>query len=202
MIVNKQAVFPHINNYQLRQATVEIDQEMKGETLQIAVTAAQNDTIGKAQKSKGKANIQHIKLAVRGNFADGKALNPDDAKLLRAVGAIVGKYNELELTKDGFLQVKGAPKMVDADIKITPKVEPKQPKIDTANTAQIQERQAEIAKLKAAIDAANAAKEQAAQIETTEKEQDETVEKEAKQAEVKQPKKGKEKAEQDAAKQD
>lgn len=180
MIVNKQAVFPHINNWQLRQATVEIDQEMAGQTLQIVVTAAQNDAIGKAQKSKGKAKIEHIKLAVRGNFADGKALNPDDAKLLRAVGAIVGKYNELELTMDGFLQVKGAPKMVDADIKITPKVEPKQPKTDTANTAQIQ----------------------AAQIETTEKEQIETVKKEAEQAEVKQPKKGKEKAEQDAAKQD
>ena len=129
MIVNKQAVFPHINNYQLRQATVEIDQQMKGETLQIAVTAAQNDAIGKAQKSKGKAKIEHVKLAVRGNFADGKALNPDDAKLLRAVGAIVGKYNELELTMDGFLQVKGAPKMVDAAIKVAVKSQPKQAEI-------------------------------------------------------------------------
>lgn len=134
MIVNKQAVFPHINNYQLRQATVEIDQQMKGKTLQIVVTAAQNDAIGKAQKSKGVAKIEHVKLAVRGNFPDGKALNPDDAKLLRAVGAIVGKYNELELTMDGFLQVKGAPKMVDAAVKVAVQVEPKQ--ADTAEKEQ------------------------------------------------------------------
>lgn len=148
MIVNKQAVFPHINNYQLRQATVEIDQEMKGETLQIVVTAAQNDAIGKAQKSKGKAKIEHIKLAVRGNFADGKALNPDDAKLLRAVGAIVGKYNELELTMDGFLQVKGAPKMVDAAIKVAVQSNPKQAEITEKEQDETAEKEAEQAEVK------------------------------------------------------
>lgn len=148
MIVNKQAVFPHINNYQLRQATVEIDQEMKGETLQIVVTAAQNDAIGKAQKSKGVAKIEHVKLAVRGNFADGKALNPDDAKLLRAVGAIVGKYNELELTMDGFLQVKGAPKMVDAAIKVAVQSNPKQAEITEKEQDETAEKEAEQAEVK------------------------------------------------------
>ena len=148
MIVNKNAVFPHINNWQLRQATVEIDQEMAGQTLQIVVTAAMNDAINTAQKSKGKAKIEHIKLAVRGNFADGKALNPDDAKLLRAVGAIVGKYNELELTMDGFLQVKGAPKMVDADIKVAVQSKPKQ--ADTTEKEQIEtvEKETEQAEVK------------------------------------------------------
>lgn len=130
MIVNKQAVFPHINNYQLRQIATEIDQKMKGQTLQIVVTAAMNDAIGKAQQSKGVAKIEHIKLAVRGNFAEGKALNPDDATLLRAVGSTVGKYNELELTEEGFIQVKGAPKMVDAAIKVAVKSQPKE--IETA----------------------------------------------------------------------
>jgi len=145
MIVNKKAVFPHINNYQLRAATVEIDQKMAGQTLQIVVTATMNDAIGKAQKSGGKANIQHVKLALRGNFADGKALNPDDAKLLKAVGSIVAKYKELELTEDGFLQVKGAPKMVDADIKGTAKAQPKQPKIDAATTAKVETKEDETA---------------------------------------------------------
>ena len=143
MIVNKNAVFPHINNWQLRQATVEIDQEMAGQTLQIAVTAAMNDAINTAQKSKGKAKIEHIKLAVRGNFADGKALNPDDAKLLRAVGAIVGKYNELELTMDGFLQVKGAPKMVDAAIKVAVQSNPKQAEITEKEQDETAEKEAE-----------------------------------------------------------
>jgi len=161
MIVNKKAVFPHINNYQLRAATVEIDEKMAGQTLQIVVTAAMNDAINKAQKSGGKAKIEHVKLALRGNFADGKALNPDDAKLLKAVGSIVAKYKELELTEDGFLQVKGAPKMVDADIKGSAKVEPKQPKEDAAKAAQIKAQQDEIEALKAALEAANAAKEEA-----------------------------------------
>lgn len=128
MIVNKQAVFPHINNFQLRQIATEIDQKMKGQTLQIVVAAAMNDAIGKAQQSKGVAKIEHIKLAVRGNFAEGKALNPDDATLLKIVGSTVGKYNELELTEDGFIQVKGAPKMVDAAVKVAVKIEPKQTK--------------------------------------------------------------------------
>ena len=135
MIVNKQAVFPHINNYQLRQIATEIDQKMKGQTLQIVVTAAMNDAIGKAQQSKGKAKIEHIKLAVRGNFPEGKALNPDDANLLRAVGSTVGKYNELELTEDGFIQVKGAPKMVDAAIKVAVKSQPKQDETAEKETA-------------------------------------------------------------------
>jgi len=199
MIVNKKAVFPHINNYQLRAATVEIDQKMAGQTLQIVVPAAMNDAINKAQKSGGKANIQHVKLALRGNFADGKALNPDDAKLLKAVGSIVAKYKELELTEDGFLQVKGAPKMVDADIKTTAKAEPKQPKEDTANAKQIKAQQDEIAALKAALEAANAAKEEPAQTETAEKEQDETVEIAAEQIEPKQTKSSKKETAKDKA---
>jgi hypothetical protein len=180
MIVNKKAVFPHINNYQLRAATVEIDQKMAGQTLQIVVTAAMNDAINKAQKIGGKANIQHVKLALRGNFADGKALNPDDAKLLKAVGSIVAKYKELELTEDGFLQVKGAPKMVDADIKVTAKNEPKQPKEDVANADQIKAQQDEIAALKAELEAAKTAKEEAAQVEKEQPEVVETAPKEAK----------------------
>jgi len=195
MIVNKKAVFPHINNYQLRAATVEIDQKMAGQTLQIVVTAAMNDAINKAQKIGGKANIQHVKLALRGNFEDGKALNPDDAKLLKAVGSIVAKYKELELTKDGFLQVKGAPKMVDADIKSTAKVEPKQPKEDAAKAAQIKAQQDEIAALKAALEASK----QSEQSETAEKEQDETAEKAAEQIEPKQTKSSKKETAKDKA---
>jgi hypothetical protein len=195
MIVNKKAVFPHINNYQLRAATVEIDQKMAGQTLQIVVPAAMNDAINKAQKSGGKANIQHVKLALRGNFADGKALNPDDAKLLKAVGSIVAKYKELELTEDGFLQVKGAPKMVDADIKGTAKVQPKQPKEDTAKAAQIKAQQDEIAALKAALEASK----QSEQSETAEKEQDETAETAAEQIEPKQTKSSKKETAKDKA---
>lgn len=149
MIVNKQAVFPHINNYQLRAATAEIDQKMKGQTLQIVVTAAMNEAINTAQKSKGKAKIEHIKLAVRGNFAEGKALNPDDANLLRAVGATVGKYNELELTEDGFIQVKGAPKMVDAAVKVAVKIEPKQTKEEPKEAEQAEAKQPKKGKEKA-----------------------------------------------------
>ena len=149
MIVNKQAVFPHINNYQLRQIATEIDQKMKGQTLQIVVTAAMNDAIGKAQQSKGVAKIEHIKLAVRGNFAEGKALNPDDATLLKIVGSTVGKYNELELTEDGFIQVKGAPKMVDAAVKVAVKIEPKQTKEEPKEAEQAEAKQPKKGKEKA-----------------------------------------------------
>lgn len=157
MIVNKQAVFPHINNYQLRQIATEIDQKMKGQTLQIVVTAAMNDAIGKAQQSKGKAKIEHIKLAVRGNFAEGKALNPDDANLLRAVGSTVGKYNELELTEDGFIQLKGAPKMVDAAVKVAVKIEPKQTKEEPKAAEQIEPKQPKSSKKETAKDKADKA---------------------------------------------
>lgn len=149
MIVNKQAVFPHINNFQLRQIATEIDQKMKGQTLQIAITAAQNDAIGKAQQSKGVAKIEHIKLAVRGNFPESKALNPDDATLLKIVGSTVGKYNELELTEDGFIQVKGAPKMVDADVKVAVKIEPKQTKEEPKEAEQAEAKQPKKGKEKA-----------------------------------------------------
>lgn len=126
MITNKNAIFEHINNYQLKAILDEIDQKMKGETLQIMVTASQNKEIAEARKEKRKANIQHAKLAVLGHFGDGKALNPDDARLARITAAIISKYSHVEYTEDGYLQTKGAPKMVDAAIKVTPKIEPKQ----------------------------------------------------------------------------
>lgn len=155
MIVNKQAVFPHINNWQLRQIAVEIDQKMNGETLQIVVTSAMNDAISKAQKSKGKAKIEHVKLAVRGNFAEGKALNPDDAKLLRVVGSTMGKYNELELTEEGFIQVKGAPKMVDAAIKATVQSKPKQDETAEKEAEQTEPKQTKKGKKETAKETAN-----------------------------------------------
>ena len=124
MIQNERAVFPHINSYQLKAATKEIGQKMGGQGLMIMVTASQNSAIVAAQKSKTKAKIEHVKLAVLGHFPDGKALNPDDAKLIRTTAAILSKYAELELSEEGFLQVKGAPKMVDAAIKVQPKAVP------------------------------------------------------------------------------